>query len=1025
MKLPEFGVRRPVTTMMIFLATVVLGLVSLSMLSVDLLPEIEPPAISVLTIYPGATASDVEDKVTRHIENQLSIVSNLDTITSISAEGQSIVTCTFQWGTDLNEAANDIRERLDIAKRLLPEDAEEPMLFKFSTANIPVLFVGFTADESYPRLYQFVDRFVADRLKTIPGVGAVQVLGGLQRQIQVRLKRERLEAYGLSPSQVAQAISSSHLDLPGGRLEVGRTEYLIRVLGEIQEPRAFGDIVVALRNGNPIYLRDVAEVVDTHKEQRMFVRVNGRPAVMLMVQKQSGANTVNVTRRVKDRLKELEPFFPEDVRYVILMDSGRDILISVKNLSQTLWWALITVSAVVLFFLHRTVASLIVVLTIPFSLIASLIFLYLFGMTINVISLSSLIIAMGMVVDNAIVVLDNIMRKRQEGIPPHEAAIEGASEVGLAITASSLTTIAIFVPLIFTKGITGIMFRDMALVVTVTILASLLTALTITPMLSSRLLSQGNPKWGRSIVAFAEGVIGRLEGAYGWLLDRALARPKLTVALAFGLLLLVLPLYSRIGSEFLPEEDRSYVGIDVELPVGTRVEETDEVVKRIEAIVREEVPELKTIFSRCGSEEESLARAFGSKMGSHIGHVGLTLVDKELRRRSAQEIAQRLRERISGLPGILRLNVGIEQPLGRMLFGGGKALTLELLGSDLDQLYAYALRVKERMEKVPGAVDVSVDFDPRRPEVHITLDRERVSSLGLNVETVARTIRSLFYGYEAAQFLEGGNEYEIFLQLPPEQRATLKDLQDLPIPLPSGGYTTLGNIGRIEVGRGPVEIYHKDQMRMIRVEANVRGRAMGDVARDVEEALRELGRPEGITAQWGGQVREQQKAFRDLMVLFFLGVVLVYMVMASQFESLRHPFLIMFSVPFLFIGVFLALFLGGATISLVSLIGVVMLVGIVVNNGIVLVDYTNLLRRRGLGLLEAVQSAGRRRLRPVLMTALTTMGGVFPMITTKAEGSEAWRPLGLTVFGGLFSSTLITLLIVPTLYYLLERRRSP
>lgn len=1025
MKLPEFGVRRPVTTMMVFLATVVLGLVSLRMLSVDLLPKIEPPAISVITVYPGATASDVEDKVTRHLENQLSIISNLDTITSISAEGQSIVTCQFEWGTDLDEAANDIRERIDFAKRLLPEDAEEPMLFKFSTANIPVLFVGFTAQENYPRLYQFVDRFVADRLKTVPGVGAVQVLGGLQRQIQVRLQREKLEAYGLSPSQVAQAISSSHLDLPGGRLEVGRTEYLIRVLGEVREPRELEGVVVGIKNGAPVYLRDVAEVVDTHKEQKMFVRVNGRPAVMLMVQKQSGANTVAVTRRVKERLKELEAFFPEDVRYTIMMDSGRDILVSVRNLSQTLWWALITVSAVVLFFLHRTVASLIVVLTIPFSLIASLIFLYLFGMTINVISLSSLVIAMGMVVDNAIVVLDNIMRKRHEGLLPEEAAIEGASEVGLAITASSLTTIAIFVPLIFTKGITGIMFRDMALVVTVTIMASLLTALTVTPMLASRLLGQGNPQWGKAIVAWAERVMQGLEGAYGWLLDRALGRPKLTVVIAFCLLLAVLPLYTMIGSEFLPEEDRSYVGIDVELPVGTRVEETDGLIRRIEAIVRQEVPELKTIFSRCGSEEESFARAFGSKMGSHIGHVGLTLVDKELRHRSAQEIAQGLRERISRLPGILRLNVGIEQPLGRMLFGGGKALTLELMGSDLEQLYQYALKVKERIERIPGAVDVSVDFDPRRPEVHITLDRERLSGLGLSIEAVARTVRSLFYGYEAAQFLEGGNEYQIFLQLPRQQRTSLKDLEDLPLRLPSGGYTTLGNIGRIEVGRGPVEIYHKDQMRTIRVEANVRGRPMGDVARDVEEALRELGSPEGITVQWGGQVKEQQKAFRDLMMLFFLGVVLVYMVMASQFESLRHPFLIMFSVPFLFIGVFLALLLGGATISLVSLIGVVMLVGIVVNNGIVLVDYANLLRRKGLGLLEALRVTGRRRLRPVLMTALTTMGGVFPMIITRGEGSEAWRPLGLTVFGGLFSSTLITLLIVPVLYYLLERRRSP
>ena len=1014
------------TTVMVFLAAVLLGVVSLTKLPVDMLPEIEPPAISVITVYPGATAADVEDKVTRHIENQLSIVNNLDTITSISAEGQSIVTCEFDWGTDLNEASNDIRERLEFAKRLLPDDAEDPMIFKFSTAMIPILFVGFTAEESYPRLYQFVDKYIADRLKNVPGVGAVQILGGLERQIEVRLDRERLQAYGLSVAQISEAIRASHLNLPAGKVKVGETEYLIRVLGEVEEPYKFSDLIVGRGNGPPIYLRDVAQVVDTHKERTIFVRVNGRDALLVMVQKQSGTNTVNVARRVKKRLEELRHLFPRDVDYTIIMDSSRDILVSLKNLSTTLWWALLAVSAVVLFFLHRTTTSLIVVLTIPFSLIICFIFMYLGGLTINVMSLSSLIIAMGMVVDNAIVVLDNITRHRQEGLSAPEAAVTGASEVGRAITASSLTTVAIFVPLIFMKGLTGIMFKDMALVIATTILASLFTALTLTPMLSSKVLRQGRPEGSgiRGALGRASGrAVERLENSYGWLLDRSLGHPRVTIALASALLLSTLALFPLIGTEFMPEQDASYLRVETELPVGTRVEETDRVMRQIEEIVREAVPELKAMFVRCGSEEKSLARAFGSKMGSHIGHAGIRLVDKEERSRSSQEIASLLRRRISSIPGILKLTVGTQDPMARVLMGGGKALSLELMGHDLEELYAFALKVKKALEQIQGAVDISIDYDPRKPEVHVTIDRERASTLGLTVEQIAETLRTHFYGHEAAQFLEAGSEYEVFLRLKEPQRRTLGDIAHTPITLPDGRHVLLKNVARVEVGRGPVEIYRKDQMRIIRVEANVRGRPMGDVAADLDRTLSEMERPPGVMISWGGQVKEQRKSFRDLLLLFALGVILVYMVMASQFESLLHPFIIMFSIPFLFIGVLLSLFIGGATLSLVSLIGVVMLVGIVVNNGIVLVDYINILRARGLGLLEAIRTGGRRRLRPVLMTALTTMGGVFPMVISRGEGSEAWRPLGLTVFGGLFTSTLITLIFVPTLYYMMEKRR--
>lgn len=1011
--------RRPVTTFMAFLAMSLLGLASLKLLPVDLLPKMEPPAITVITPYPGASAEDVEDKVTRHVENQLSVVGSLETITSISAEGQSVVTCQFKWGTDLNEAANDIRDRLEVVKRLLPDDAERPMLFKFSTAMIPVLFVGFTAEESYPRLYQFVDRFVANRIKTVPGVGSVGIIGGLQREVQVRLDRDRLNAYGLTPMQIAQAIASSHMNLPAGRISIGRTEYVIRVLGEVEEPREFEKVVVDWRNGFPVYLKDVAEIRDSHRERRAYVRINGRDALMMMVQKQTGANTVEVSRRVKEKLQELSRTFPPDVKYMILRDSGHDVLMSIRNLSRSLWWALVTVAAVVLFFLGRVIASLIVVLTIPFSLIVAFFLLYLFGMTINVISLSSVVVSMGMVVDNAIVVLENITRKRQEGLGATEAAIEGTKEVGMAITASSLTTMAVFLPLVFMKGLSGIMFKDMALVVTAAVLCSLLTALTVTPMLSSRLME------GREERAFPTAKATRhLETVYGFLLKRALLYPWRTVAIALALFASVLPVFKVIGKEFLPREDRSHIGIDVELAVGTRVEETDRVVKEIERIIRQKVPEAEAVFVRSGSEEGSLSRAFGSKTGSHIGHIGIRLLEKGKRERSSFEIADLLRKEIRAIPGVVKLNVMTDQPMARLLMGGSRALSLELMGDDLEGLYAFSQQVKRMLEGIKGVRDVWTDYERYAPEVHVVIDKEKASALGLTVERIAQGLRSLFYGHEATRFLEAGGEYKVFLRLEEPQRESLNDIAEAPLVLPRGSVVPLKNVAKVQVRQGPLEIYRKDQMRVIRVEANIYGRSLGEVAQEVGRALRGLKPPPGVIVKWGGQVREQQKSFRELIGLFLLGVILVYMVMASQFESLRQPFVIMTSVPFLLIGVSFALLIGRASLSMVSLIGMVMLVGIVVNNAIVLVDYTNLLRRRGTELLEAVHQGAVRRLRPILMTTLTTMGGVLPMVLSTGEGSESWRPLGLTIFGGLFSSALITLFLIPVLYYLMERRHS-
>jgi len=1028
MNLPQFSVDRPVTTLMVFFAVIMVGGVSLWQLPIDLLPEMDLPAITVITFYEGAAPEDVETKVTEILERFLSVVPELDHITSTSKEGMSLITLTFEWDTDLDTRSNEVRDAVGMAKIRLPDEIDEPRVFKFDISQFPIMVYGVTARESYPRLEDIIEDEVADPLKRLPGVGSAAVIVPLRRQINVDLDRERLAAYGFTPQDVVRTIARENVDTPAGNVKMGLTDYLIRVPGEFDEVAPMRHIVLASRNGSVIRLSDVGTVEDDFKELQRYVTINGEPGAVFMVQKQSEANTVQVAHAVQKRLETLKKRLPPDIEIFNVMDSSEDIERVINDLARTLLIGGLLAIAVVLVFLRRWRATLVIGLSIPFSLILAIVAVYFIGYTINMMTLFAMIIAIGMVVDNAIVILENVTRHREEGERAREGAVYGALEVAMAITASTLTTVCIFFPILFVKGITKILFTEFAVVVIVILFGSLFSALTLTPMLSATMM--GRVKFGAGVRSkfflVTERVFDAVARAYEGLLGWTLRHRKtvlLTAALFFGGSLLFVPL---LGTEFMPEEDNAFIEGSVYLPVGTRVEETARVMAELNQIINEEIAEEERIaaVTLCGTDETGMGSMMGEE-GSHIGTFRVRLVRKVERTRTVSEIAAALRRRIDAIRGPLRIEkfmVGTAEPMSRMFAGGEQPLTVNIIGDDIEVTDRIAAQVKQIALDTPGAVDISVSRMKGRPEVWVNVDRAKASALGLNVSDVGDTVRALFYGREASKYRIRGDEYDIFVRVREPDRTDVSDVLATPVRLPGGRLVRAENVAETRIELGPVEIQRKDQGRIVNVLGNVYGRSLGEVVADIEAGIRELDIPPGVEVLMAGQTEEQRESFFWLSLALAVGFMLVYMVMASQFESLIDPFVVMFSVPFAYTGAIWALLLGGFHISVVVFLGLLVLTGVVVNNAIVLVDYINILRARGLELFDAVRQAGRTRLRPVLMTALTTIVALSPMAFGKGQGSEVWNPLGLTIMGGLLVSTLVTLVLVPTMYSVLETR---
>ncbi|MFZ3104672.1 MAG: efflux RND transporter permease subunit [Smithella sp.] len=1025
MKLPDIAVRRPVATIMVFAAIILLGSVAFFKLNLDLLPDIEPPAVSVITPYPGASATDVESDITKYLEDKLSTTPNLDRLESKSKDNISIVNCIFNWGADLDVAVNDIREKIDLAKPDLDKakDAKTPYIFKFSSSMVPVLVMTVTAKESSPDLYRIVDKQISDPLKRVAGVGAVVYIGGQERQITVHFDRKTLEAHHLSVQQIRNALAAENLNLPAGSVKVGRNELQIRVAGRYRDAAEIANTVVG-RNGDAfIRLKDVAAVTDTHEEPQEWAWSGSSPAVALIIQKQSGANTVRVIEAIKERLKTLKKEVPADIEIHTVLDNSDHIYAMINNLVEAAVVAAILVIVVCILFLRRFRSSLIVTLAIPFSLIGAFIGLFAMGYTINVISLMSLSIAVGLVVDDAIVVLENIIRHVEKGKSPKEAAVEATSEVGLAVTASTLTIVVVFAPLLLVKGLTGIIFGQLAFVMLITILASLFVSLTLTPMAASRLLRSGGERKSNRVFAWSERALNGIDAFYARVLEWGLRHRRLVLSVIGIIFCGSLILIPWVGTEFVPEVDSGEVEIVLEMPEGTRAETTAVAMEEmLEAVNR--LPETQASYALAGQTKKGLLSALGFEEGTNIGRIGGRLLAKEERSRSAKELAATLRRQVMKLPGVERYSASAVSAIQKAFLGGGRPISIEVLGHDIEATDEIAEKIRRIIETTPGTADVSVSRKKPRPEVQIRLDRDRAATLGLNVALLADALRTNYYGFKDSKFREAGDDFEIELRLKKEQRESIREIGETPLTTVKGQTVQLRNVASIQETFGPVEIERKNRNRVTKVMAGVQGRVLGDVAGDIQKKINSLQLPPGVSIEWGGEVKEQEKAFRDLILLLILGVVLVYMVMAGQFEDFVDPFIIMFSVPFAFVGVIWAFVLTVTSLNLMSFMGVIMLVGIVVRNAIVLVDYTKQLREGGMGLNEAIVTGGRTRLRPVLMTSLAMIFGMVPLALSRGEGSEIWNALGITIIGGLIVGGFVTLILVPLLYSLVHRRKA-
>ncbi|MCK9265394.1 efflux RND transporter permease subunit [bacterium] len=1029
MNISELSVKRPYATLMIFIGVFLLGILATFKLPIELLPKIELPAITIIVPYPGASASDVEDAITKELENTLSTVPNLDELNSVSKDNLSMVTCTFNWGANLDAATSDIRNNLDLAKGKIKEnapDSEEPILFKMSTEKIPVLAISVSASESWVDLERIVDRNITNPLQRTKGVGNISAIGGLKRQINVILDWDKIKAYNIPPALVIQRLAEENIDIPLGKIKEGRRNYSLSMKGRFQHTRALQDILLTTFEGNPIFLGDVAEVKDAFAEETDKSYFLGKETIMLIVQRQSGENVIAVSKAIRANLEKIKKTLPPDVSVDIPFDSSDFIVDTIDNLKSTTLTAGWIVILIAFLFLRRWKTSLIIALTIPFSLIAAFIFLFAKGLTINVISLMSLAIAIGMVVDNAVVIIENISRHIEEGLTPFNASIEATKEVGGAVTASTLTTVIVFLPLVFSSGITGILFKQLGSIVAITIFASLFVALTLTPMLTSILFKpeekgKEKPKDSK-FYTVGEIILTRLENWYKNILQFCLANRALILIPLLTFFAISVYMSRFIPNEFFPASDTGEIEVNFALNESARFEESHKILIESGKIVDEVTPDRIFWYGSAGESSSGLGALMGGDDGPNTGQLRLKYPDKDAREKDINDIARSLRERIEKLPGLEKLSVAVSGGMG-----GGlqqkQQIEIELTGLELDTLFATATQVQKIVSDTKGAVNTQVSFKDLRIELHIDIDKEKAKHLGINTGMIGQTLRTYFYGYEASQYKDGDDNFDIFVQLSEKDRHNISKISQMPIPTGQGTTITLKDVAKIDFGLGPVQIDRKNRQRIITVGCDTYKRSISEVQTDIEKGLKTLQIPSDVTMEVGGDVKEQRESFQELTILLLLGVLLVYMVMAAQFESLKTPFIISFSIPFSFIGVIWATLLTGSVFSIMSFMAMIMLIGVVVNNAIVLVDYTDLLRSRGMNIHDAIVNAGSRRLRPVLITSLTTAFGLLPLAIGKGSGGEMWKPFGITAMGGMLLASLVTLILVPLIYSLLNREK--
>ena len=1019
MNIPAFSVNRKITVLMLTLIVCLFGIIAFVRIGIDMMPELEYPFVSVVTSYEGVASEDIENQITKPIEETVSTVKRVSSIRSISKEGVSVVMVEFEWGTLLDFAAQDVRDKISWITDYLPEEADTPLVVKFNMSDSPILFYGVTGMEDTIKLRQYLNDNVKGRIERLDGVAICWIAGGLEREINVLVDRDRLRAYSLSLNQVIETLKRENLNVSAGHVTRGYTEYLVRTMGEYKSLEPIANTIVSIHNGTPIYVKDIARVEDTHKEIRSYTRTNRKNSLVVMILKQSGANTVTVIDRVKAALDEIKDELPKGVTFHPVIDFSRIIKKVVKRTNFNAIQGGILAILVILFFLGSWRPTLIISLAIPLSVVTTFLGIYGLGYTFNIMTLGGLALGIGMLVDNAVVVIENTFRHLDElGKDRNEAAKVGATEVGMAITASTLTTMAVFFPMVLTTGIAGKLSRPLALTVCLALLASLFVSLTIVPMIASTLLKgrrrdESGPGPGRSRFEPIRNVYRR---SLGW----ALRHRKTVIAATLLLFAGSAYMVPSLGFEFMPKQDIPILSMMAKMPVGTNLEETNRVIGNIEDILFDQ-PEIQYAALVIGLTETSkMDLAWG--MGTadvNEAQIMAKLVDKEDRIRLADEITDAIRERLPKVKGAEFTFID----LGEMMMGAGSESPVEvkIFGKELSVLKGVGASIAEACRDIPGLRDVELSLKDTKPEIRIKVDREKAARLGLTVGAIGRTVKEAFLGIVASRYRIRGDEYDLRVRLQDLDRNSISDIRNINIPSPLGHQIPLYQVAEIEFGRGPVEITREDQERKVTVKANTFGRDIGSIVEDIKKRVTNIRLPEGYFVKYGGRYQDMEEAFSGLLWALVVAIMLVYMIMAAQFESLLTPFVIMFTVPLGFIGVIAGLLAFGRTLSVPALMGIMILTGIAVNNGIVMIDYVNRLRKRGMEFGEAIVEGAAVRVRPILVTAVTTILGMLPMALSHTEGAELRAPMAIAVASGLLFSTFLTLFIIPIAYSIVHR----
>ena len=1024
MSIYRTAVNKPVTTALVFIAFAIFGIFSFMKTSIAQLPDFDANVLLVMSSYPGASAADIETNLTKVLENGLNGVSDLKDMTSKSKENISIITLEFNYGVDIEEATNNVRDKLDMINSSLPDQASTPVIFKFSMDDMPILILSATAEESLPGLDKILDDKVTTPLSRVKGVGTVSVSGAPTREIQVYCDPNKLQAYGLSIGTVSNIIAYENRNIPSGSIDIGSESFSLRIQKEFKDPSELLDVVLAYKDGNAVYLRDVATVKDGQQEKEQEAVTNGRRSAQIVIQKQTGANTVDVIKGVFKEMKTIEPTLPSDIHIETVIDSSSNIINSINSLKETIIITFFVVMLVVYVFLGRWRATFIIILSIPISLMASLVYLFATGNTLNIISMSALSIAIGMVVDDSIVALENITTHIERGEKPKEAAVHGTEEVGISIIASTLTMLCVFLPLTLISGMSGIMFRQLGWIVSIIMIVSTCGALCLVPMLCSRMLRAGRKKSRLHDILFTpiDKGLNAISDGYAWVINWAVRNRKTVIFGAFGIFLAVLILLGpSIKTEYFPHSDQGRLTVSIELNAGTSQEVTGEFARKFYNRICEEIPEIKICSYTFGQADTDNAFASMQTNGSNIISMNINLGSMEDRKRSSSEIADIVRADLKEYPEIHKGTVS--EGMGGM--GGAASVAVEIYGYDFQTTDRVANELRDKMAADPAFAQVTLSRDQYTPEYQVDFDRVKLAANGMNSTTAAAAVSAAMSGSVGSYYREDGEEYSIRVRYAKDYRTSVEDIENIIIYNASGNGIRIKDLGRVIETEVPPTIERKNRQRMITVTGVIEGsHAMSDGVAAAQQIINDTDIPSELSAVIAGDYEDQKDMFSDLITLMVLIIILVYMVMASQFESFMSPFVIMFSVPFAFVGVILGLWLTNTALGVMAMIGILILIGIVVKNGIVLIDYLILLRERGMGILDAAVAAARSRLRPILMTTLTTVLGMIPMAAGTGEGSEMWKSLGITVAWGLSISTVVTLILIPTIYCVFATRQE-